>query len=223
MNTRRTLLAGLLIVAFAPSARAQKFGVELEGGYFDLTGSRNSARAVFGSSGSGTFGGAFRYVHRRGFYVAAGARTWSKDGERVFAASATAPVQHLGFPLSVRLVPVTGTVGYRFRRTRTLVPYVGLGGGVTLYREESDVTGDVRSESRSAGTFLGEAGVEYGKGRFRYALETSYSIATGGVGLGGISEVYGEDDIGGWTILGKVVYTFGKRGPAPPKPSPTNP
>jgi hypothetical protein len=178
---------------------------------------------VFGSSGSFTFGGAFRFVHRRGFYVAGGARTWSKDGERVFAASATAPVQRLGFPLSVRLTPVTATVGYRFRRTRTLVPYVGFGGGVTFYGEESDVAGDRRSESRSAGTFLGEAGVEYGKGRFRYALETSYGVATGGVGLGGISEVYGEDDIGGWAILGKVVYTFGKRGPAPPKPSPADP
>src|SRR5262245_41385763 len=213
MNTRRTLLAGLLIVASAPPARAQKFGVELEGGYFDLAGSQKSAQAAFGSSGSATFGGAFRYVHRRGFYAAAGARTWSKDGERVFAASPTAPVQHLGFPLSVRLTPITATVGYRFRRDRTFVPYVGLGGGVTLYREESEVAGEGHSDSRSAGTFLGEAGVEYGKGRFRYALETSYSVASGGVGVGGISEVYGEDDLGGWAVLGKVVYTFGKRKP----------
>jgi Outer membrane protein beta-barrel domain len=218
MNTRRTLLAGLLLAAFAPPARAQKFGVELEGGYSDLTGAQRSAQAAFGSSGSGTFGGALRYVHRKGFYLAGGARSWSKDGERVFAASATGPVQHLGFPLSVRLVPVTGTVGYRFRRDRAFVPFVGIGGGVTLYREESDVTGDVRSESRSAGTFLGEAGVEYGRGRFRYALEGSYSIASGGVGVAGISEVYGEDDLGGWAVLGKVVYTFGRRGPAKKDP-----
>jgi opacity protein-like surface antigen len=221
MNTRRTLLAGLLIVAFAPPARAQKFGVELVGGYFDLTGAQRSAQAVFGSSGSATFGGDFRYVHRRGFYVTAGARTWSKDGERVFAASATAPVQHLGFPLSVRLTPITGTVGYRFRRNRSFVPYVGVGGGVTRYREESEVAGESFSESRSAGTFVGEGGVEYGKGHFRYAVEGSYSIASGAVGLGGISEVYGEDDVGGWSVVGKVVYTFGKRGPAKPTPTPT--
>jgi hypothetical protein len=218
MNTRRMLLAGLLTVAFAPPALAQKFGVELEGGYFDLTGAQRSAQAVFGSSGSAAFGGAFRYVHQRGFYVAAGARAWSKDGERVFAASATAPVQHLGFPLSVRLTPITGTVGYRFRRDRSLVPYAGVGGGVTRYREESEIAGEALSDSRSAGTFVAEAGVEYGKGRLRYALEGSYSIASGAVGLGGISEVYGEDDIGGWSILGKVVLTFGKRTPAPPTP-----
>ena len=159
--------------------------MELLGGYFDLTGAQRSAEAVFGSSGSATFGGAFRYVHRRGFYGTAGVRTWSKDGERVFAASLTGPVQHLGFPLSVRLTPITGTVGYRFRRDRSFVPYVGVGGGVTLYREESEVAGEALSESRSAGTFVGEAGVEYGKGRFRYAVEGRYSIASEAIGLGG--------------------------------------
>ena len=138
----------------------------------------------------------------------------------MFAASATAPVQHLGFPLSVRLTPITGTVGYRFRRNRSFVPYVGVGGGVTRYREESEVAGESFSESRSAGTFVGEGGVEYGKGRFRYAVEGSYSIASGAVGLGGISEVYGEDDVGGWAVVGKVVYTFGKR-PPPPRRRPS--
>ena len=140
----------------------------------------------------------------------------------MFAASLTGPVQHLGFPLSVRLTPITGTVGYRFRRDRSFVPYVGVGGGVTLYREESEVAGEALSESRSAGTFVGEAGVEYGKGRFRYAVEGRYSIASEAIGLGRVSEVYGEDDVGGWALVGKVVYTFGKRAPpATPTPTPT--
>ncbi len=211
MKTRRTVLAGLLFVALSTPARAQRFGVELEGGYFGLSGAAKSAQAVFdGSTGSATFGGALRFVHHKGFYLTAGARTWSKDGERVFVASPTGPVQRLGFPLSLRLVPITGAVGYRFRRTRKLVPYVGIGGGVTLFREESDVTGDVRTESRTVGTFLGEAGVEYGKGPLRFAVEGSYSTAPNGVGVGGVSQVYGEDDIGGWTALGKLVFAFGK-------------
>jgi opacity protein-like surface antigen len=221
MNTRRTLLLGLLIAAFAPPARtqttapparAEKFGVELEGGYADLTGSHRSAEAVFdGASGSGTFGGAFRFVHKKGFYVTGGARTWSKDGERVFVATQTGPIQRLGFPLSVRLVPITATVGYRFRRNRTIVPYVGVGGGVTLYREESEVAGETHDDSRSAGTFVGEAGVEYGRKSFRFAVEGTYSIAPNGAGVAGVSRVYGEDDIGGWAVLGKVVYVFGKQ------------
>lgn len=211
MKTRRAILTGILLAVFSNPARAQRFGVELEGGYFGFSGATKSAKAVFdGASGGATLGGALRFVHRKGFYLTAGARTWSKDGERVFVASATGPVQRLGFPLSLRLVPITGTLGYRFRRTRAFVPYVGIGGGVTSLREDSDVTGDVRSESRTVGTFLGEAGVEYGKGPFRFAIEGSYSTAPDGVGLGGVSKVYGEDDIGGWTVLGKLVFAFGK-------------
>ncbi len=212
MKIAHAILATLVLAAPANPARAQPFGVEAEGGYFSLAGAKKSAQAVFdGSSGGATFGGALRYVHRKAFYLAAGARYWSKEGERVFAASATAPVQRLGFPLSVRLIPITGTLGYRFRNRRSLVPYAGIGGGVTLFREESDVTGDVRTESRSVGTFLAEAGVEYGKGPFRFAVEGIYSIAGDGVGLGGVSKVYGEDDLGGWTVLGKLVYAFGKK------------
>lgn len=210
MNRRRWTLVLLLLAAGAPSARAGHFGIEAEGGYFDLTGARQSADAIFGSSGGGTFGGAVRYVHRKGFYVAGGARTWSKDGERVFLPSAAGPVTKLGFPLSMRLLPITGTVGYRFREGHALVPYVGVGGGVVRFHEESDVTGDVRTESLSVGTFLGEAGLEYGKGMFRFAAEGNYSTAKDAVGFGGVTKVYGENDLGGWTVLGKLIFVFGK-------------
>ena len=224
MKIPRAILATLALASAAAPGRAQPFGVEVEGGYFSLAGAQKSAQAVFeGGSGAFTFGGAFRFVHRKAFYVAAGARYWSKEGERVFIASATAPIQRLGFPLSVRLVPVTATVGYRFRNKKVLVPYVGLGGGLTLFREESDVTGDVRTESRTVGTFLGEAGVEYGKGSFRFAVEGLYAIASDGVGLGGVSRVYGEDDLGGWTVLGKVVYVFGKKAPGKKDPGKKTP
>jgi hypothetical protein len=211
MKIRRTILAALVLAAASTPARAQRFGVELEGGYFDLTGAQKSARAVFdGAAGGATFGGALRFVHGKGFYAAGGARTWSKDGERVFVANASGPVQRLGFPLRLRLVPVTGTVGYRFRRSRAFVPYVGLGGGVTLFREESEVAGDVQTESRSVGTFLAEGGLEYGKGSVRFGVEGQYSTAGNAVGVGGISKVYDESDVGGWTVLGKLVYAFGK-------------
>ncbi len=222
MKTPRTILAALVLAALSTPAWAQRFGVELEGGYFDLAGAQRSAQAVFdGSRGGAIFGGALRFVHRKGFYVAGGARFWSKDGERVFLASSSGPVQRLGFPLSLRLVPITGTVGYRFRHGRSLVPYAGVGGGVTLFREESDVTGDVRTGSQSVGTFLGEAGVEYGKGPLRFAVEGSYSIAGNAVGVAGVSKVYGEDDVGGWTVLGKIVFAFGKRATLPSSPGPS--
>ena len=209
----RLLSAGLAVLALASvaaPAHAQRFGIEGEAGYMDLTASRQTANAIFGSSGSGTYGGAFRYVFSKGFYVSAGARYWSKTGQRVFLPSASGPVTPLGFPLSVHLVPITATVGYRFRHEHALVPYVALGGGVTKYHEDSNVTGDVETQDRSNGTFLGKLGLEYGKGPLRVAAEGSYSTVKDAVGIAGVSKVYGDTDLGGWTVLGKLVYVFGR-------------
>lgn len=209
MRPQPAVLAVLVLLASVVPAQAQRFGVEAEAGYMDLTAARQSAIAVFGSSGGATYGGALRFVHKKGFYVTAGARYWSEKGQRVFLPSATGVISHLGFPLTVRLLPITGTLGFRFRHPRALVPYVGVGGGVTQYHEESDVTGDVRTQSRSIGTFLGELGVEYGKGPLRIAVEGRYSAVKDAVGVGGVSKVYGEKDLGGWTVLGKIVFAFG--------------
>jgi len=196
--------------ALAPAAAAAGFGVEAQAGYFSLAAT-DSARAVFdGSSGGGTFGGQVRYVLGNGFYVAGGARTFTKEGERVFVATPTGPVARLGFPLDVRITPIFGTVGYRFRVGRSLVPYLGVGGGVTRFRETSDVAGDVREDRRSKGSFHALAGLEFGSGLFRVGAEGVYSSASDSVGVGGVSRVYEEDDLGGFSVLGKVVVSFGR-------------
>lgn len=199
-----------LVLALPPAgAAAGSIGVEAQGGYHSLAAS-NSASAVFdGSSGGGTFGGAVRYVLGNGFYVSAGARTFSKDGERVFVAGPTAPVARLGFPLEVRITPIFGTVGYRFRDGRAFVPYAGVGGGVTKFRETSDVAGDVRDDRRSKGSFHALAGVEFGRGMVRVGAEGVYSTVPDGIGVGGVSRVFNEDDLGGFSVIGKVVVTFG--------------
>src|SRR5215475_13334528 len=108
-------LAVAIVLCSVVPARAQRFGVEAQAGYMHLTASRQTAIAIFGSSGGFVWGGALRFVHPKGFYVAAGARHWSESGERVFVPSASGTVSHLGFPLTVKIVPITATVGYRFR------------------------------------------------------------------------------------------------------------
>jgi hypothetical protein len=52
------------------------------------------------------------------------------------------------------------------------------------------------------------AGVEVGKGRFRFGAEVGYSSVPDAVGLGGVSRVYGEDDLGGLHAIGKLVVAF---------------
>ena len=42
------------------------------------------------------------------------------------------------------------------------------------------------------------------------AAEGAYSSVPDSIGVGGVSKVYGEKDLGGFSVLGKVVVSFGK-------------
>lgn len=205
---RRTVVATLAAVALpALPSSAGEFAVEAHGGYFQMA-AENSATALFDSRGGGTFGGALRYTFWRGLYVSAGARTFSKEGERVFVAGVSRPVQKLGFPLSLRLTPAFATVGYRFLDGRMVVPYAGVGGVLVSYKEESEVAGEAFDADRSKAGFLGVVGVEVGRGKLRLGAEAGYSSVPDGIGLGGVSKVYGEDDLGGTHVIGKLIVAF---------------
>jgi hypothetical protein len=198
-----------LTLAAAP-ARAGEFAISVDGGYADLTNARQSAQAVFdGSAGGFTGGGALRFGFGRGLFVSAGARYFERSGERVFVANDGGPVFRLGHPLKLRLVPVYGLVGWRFERRRgtPLVPYVGVGGGAYFYHEESEVGGipeGVLDQTKGAGYAV--LGAEYGRGALRFGVEAMYSFVPDSASLGGVSDVYGEDDIGGFTIVGKLTF-----------------
>lgn len=199
----------------AVPAHAGGFMLDASGGYFNLAGSKQSAKAVFGSAGGATFGGDVGYLFGEHFFVSAGARVYNKDGERVFVADPGGEVFRLGHPLKMRLVPAQATIGYRFGQAQLFgvrfTPYVGVGGGVTSYREESTVGGLTESESfRKAGGH-GLVGVELGGGGLRLGVEASYSVVPNAIGVGGVSKVYGESDLGGFTILGKLIFTSARR------------
>jgi hypothetical protein len=207
------------LVAFvlaAGTASAGELAAELVGGYFGMSASR-SAEAIFQSTGGFTWGGAARFSFKKGLFVAAGVRTFSGEGERVFVARPGGEVARLGFPLSMRITPVSLTAGYRFRDGSKVVPYGGVGGSLTSYREESSVEGATYEESRSAAGFHVVGGVEIGRGRFRFGAETGWSTVPDAIGLGGVSEVYDEDNIGGWSVTGKVVIALwgSAKGPEP--------
>jgi hypothetical protein len=208
-KTLGTLLAATLLLAAATGpSLAGEIAVEGLGGYLGLTAT-NSAKAAFDSSGGFAWGGGGRFAFASGLYVAAGVRSFSKEGERVFVAGPGQPVASLGHPLSIRVTPILLTAGYRFRQGKMIVPYAGAGGSLTSYREESMVAGLDFDESSTKAGFHLVGGVEVGRGTLRFGAEASWSTVPNAVGLGGVSEVYGEDDLGGWTLLGKVVVAFG--------------
>jgi hypothetical protein len=178
----------------------------------------DSAKAVFDSSAGFTWGAAGRYSFDLGIYVSGGVRTFSKEGERVFVASPAGPVARLGFPLKMHITPIFVTAGYRFREGKTIVPYAGLGGSITLFHEESEVVGMPYEESKSKAGFHVVGGAEVGRGLVRFGAEVGWSTVPNAVGFSGVSEVYGEDDLGGWSVVGKVVFAFGgKKGEESPE------
>ena len=194
----RLVLAPLMVLVLATGpASAGEIAAELAAGYFDMSASK-SADALFDSSGGFTWGGAARYSFKGGIFVSAGARTFSKEGERVFVAGPTDTVARLGFPLSIRITPMFVTAGYRFREGKMVVPYAGIGGSLTSFREESSVAGRSYDESRTQGGFHVVGGAEVG-----------WSTVPDAVGVGGVSAISGESDLGGWSVVGKLVIAFG--------------
>jgi hypothetical protein len=199
-------MGALLALGAASAAYAGDVTVAVDGGYFFMTNARKSAKAVFGGSGGGFTGGAEVTVGvGRSFFVGAGGRFFQKTGERVFVADANAPVFRLGHPLKIRTIPLYGLLGFRFSPDATLVPYVSAGAGITLYKEESTVGGLTESNSQSKFSGLVAVGADYGRGSVRFGLEANYSIVPSTIGLGGVSAVYGEKDVGGLAVLARVV------------------
>lgn len=228
---KRGIVASFVLMGFGSVASAQQergsgLLLSASGGYLDVN-FKDSLKAVTiqpdkegeeaGSSGGGTFGGDVGYVFNDHLFFTLGARVFSKNGERVFVADPGSPVFKLGFPLKLKLVPAQATVGWRFGQQRVfsvpLTPYVGIGGGLTSYREESSVAGEAHDFSVTKAGVHGLVGVEFGGGRLRFAVEAAYSSVPDAIGDSptGVSKIYGEKDIGSTTILGKIVFTTSKR------------
>jgi len=196
-----------LCLGAAAGASASDVSLALDGGFFSMTNAKKSAEAVFGGSGGGFMGGAEVTLGlNRSFFVGAGARFFQKTGERVFVENATSEPFRLGHPLKIRTIPVYGLLGFRISPDKTLVPYVSAGAGITSYKEESTVAGLTETSSQSKFSGMVAIGADYGRGNVRFGLEASYSFVPNTIGLGGVSAVYGESDVGGFAILGRLVF-----------------
>ena len=198
--------AALLALGGATAVHAD-VAVALDGGYFMMTGASNSAEAVFGGSGGGFTGGAeVTFGLSRSFFVGAGGRFFQKTGERVFVADAESPVFRLGHPLKIRTIPVYGLIGFHFTPDSKFDPYLSTGAGVTFYKEESTVAEITETNSQTKFSGFVALGADYGRGSVRFGVEANYSFVPGTIGLGGVSEIYGEKDVGGFAILGRIVF-----------------
>jgi hypothetical protein len=186
-----------------------RFDVGFQIGVRWLTGVSKSANALFDGEDSGLeVGGFASYAITKSVFLSVSGAYFEKDGQRVFLADADSPWFPLGHPLKVRLIPVNLVVGYRFHPWPSVVPYLAVGGGVTFFDEETTIGGVTESSSSTEGTAIVMGGVDYVKGNLLIGVQGSWSTVPDSVGLGGVSAVYGEDDLGGVTASVRLGIRF---------------
>jgi len=163
---------------------------------------KNTFDATVGSSMLVGFGGGADITNLwRGLFVRGGVSFMSADGERV--AIAGDEVFPLGIDLNVSMTPIEIGAGWRVPtgRRQQVTPYIG--GGLLLlgYSESGEFssTGDDSDESFTGYFVMG--GIDFSVGRrFSVGFEGQYRIVPNAIGDGGVSEVFGEDNLGGFTF-----------------------
>ena len=202
----RLSLSVVVLAAAAGGTSAGDLGLELRAGYLDLTNARHSAQAVFGTGSGGPMAGAAVRVYLGSFFARAGASYFRRTGERVFVTEDRSESFRLGHPLEITLVPAYVDVCHRFSRMGVLEPYLGFGAGGVLFREESDVAGEILTDERRRPSVRTILGFTAGSGGLRFGAELSYARTPDAIGLGGVSRVYGEKDLGGATLAATVTW-----------------
>ena len=167
-----------------------------------------SFAAVLGTSSVRGFGagGEVLDVWKRTF-VRGGWSRASKDGDRVFVFDGE--VIPMGVPTTISMIPIEVGGGWRFApvAARRLTPYVGGGAVFLRYSETSHLAAagdDVRQSNTGLMAF---GGLEVPVARHLFAGgEAQYRRIPNAIGTGGVSQGFGESDLGG--VTARVLFGF---------------
>ena len=177
-----------------------------EGG-LDKFAATKSFNAIFGRDSGPVFGGGGEVVVLGQWFARVSAWRFKDNGER--ALRLENQTFKLGIPLSVTIIPIEMSGGYRFAlgRRRIIIPYVGAGVSSYSYKERSQFAqGDENVNERFTGyQILG--GVEYRLHRWiGVAGEIQYATVPDSLGAGGLSEEFREKDLGGLIVRARVLF-----------------
>jgi opacity protein-like surface antigen len=195
-----TLLLGSTSTALAQTPAASGPGIGLRGlatiGVSQMTAA-DSFEPIFGSSSMSDVGAGAQVTNLwRGLFAEVLFARSKETGERVFTNGGE--VFPLGIPLTLTLNTVDVAAGYRFNRRGRLVPYVGAGLTSVGYRETSPFAlpgDDVDERFSGLATF---AGVELRALRWLHVRgDVRYRRVPNALGDGGVSAVFGDDNLGG--------------------------
>ncbi len=172
-----------------------------------MSNSADTEKAIFDSKSG--FGAGLGLSYDRGsrWRFAVDARRIRREGERAFAADRTSPAFRLGHPLTFTMIEGVASTAYRFGRLGPGSPYVAVGGGVVSWKERSDIAGLIENASGTSALFEGRVGFECLQGVLRLGLEGGITFVPKAIGVGGISQVYEEGDLGGVFAALKIGFS----------------
>jgi len=175
----------------------------------DALAAKESFAAVLGSSQFTAAGGGLDVVDIWKHLFARVAVTRARQtGSRVFVSGGE--VFPLDIPLTVTMTPIEVGGGWRFppKAGGRFTPYAGAAFLSLGYTETSDFTDAAEDTSeRFAGQDL-FGGVDIGIAKWLAAsAEVQYRRVPNALGAGGVSKLFGENDLGGYTLR----VTFGVR------------
>ena len=214
----RSVMVVVVLLACGGTARAQgrpavpaappAFAVRLFGDAgLDQLHAGQSFNAVFGRSNGPVFGGGAELALRSNWWVRVGAWRFRNVGER--AVRLENRTFRLGIPLTITIVPIEASAGYRFGvgRTRRFIPYVGAGVSSHAYSETSAFSdGNENVRERFTG-YQALGGLEYRlHRRLGIAGEVQYTTVPDALGAAGLSAEFDETDLGGLLVRARVIF-----------------
>lgn len=198
-------LASVLALEAAPAA-AGSIGVVADVGLRTMSNAPDTEWAIFEKRGTIAGGAGLTYDFGSRWRFGIEGRRIGRDGERAFAADGNSIAYRLGHPLEFRMTQALATASWRFRKVGPVAPHVTLGAGVASWKESSDIAGIVERANGSSALVEARAGIERRQGPIRLGLEIGITMVPGAVGVGGISQVYGEKDLGGFFVTGRLGF-----------------
>lgn len=157
----------------------------------------DSFEAVLGSSTLSDWGAGGQVTNLwRGLFAEVTFGRSKETGERVFVDGST--VYQLGIPVTLTMNTFDVTAGYRFLQGARFVPYVGGGYTSVAYEESSPFAQAGDDVSDRFGGVVVTGGVEVRTLNWlRVRGEARYRQIPDAIGAGGVSQVYGDDSLGG--------------------------
>ena len=200
--------ASAQVRAASPQARAASYPAVAPRAFVVFSQQQFAAKdtfeAIFGDSTGPFRGGGVDVVVRRNIFVEVGFARFERTGERVFRYGGD--TFKLGIPLTVKIRELDLTAGYRMTGWRRVVPYGGIGLGSHRYQETSDFAAAGDSVSVGASGLVLVGGVEVRLARFiGVTADAHYSRIHEVIGKGGISQQFGEGDLGGTSARFRII------------------